>query len=227
MLSYLTVALHMTGDAKYQDAIEVLCQRYAYDTNAMVPKTQRGIGSGNQSDDEMAIMSFYNLNKYTQDPELREKMQYSFFNYWILEYPEMNPFFNFAYAATGLGQTYVSPFGTSSVDPWEGWLEDSVSTLVDFPLDRFEWSHKNSHRLDLRMLERQTWEPNESLEDYLKSKRGYRVNDKVIPVSNRSFNHWNTNPWSLDYGGDGRTLGNGTVYLLPYYMGLYHGFITE
>ena len=27
--------------------------------------------------------------------------------------------------------------------------------------------------------------------------------------------------------GDGRQLASGTVFLLPYYMGLYHGFIRE
>ena len=57
--------------------------------------------------------------------------------------------------------------------------------------------------------------------------RGYHVNGKVIPVENRFFNHWNTDPWRLDYGGSGNGLGNGTVFLLPYYMGLYHGFIRE
>ena len=31
----------------------------------------------------------------------------------------------------------------------------------------------------------------------------------------------------IDYGGDGRQLASGTVFLLPYYMGRYHGFIDE
>jgi hypothetical protein len=53
------------------------------------------------------------------------------------------------------------------------------------------------------------------------------VNGKVLPVENRFFAHYNTDPWRLDYGGDGRELASGTVYLLPYYMGLYHGFIKE
>jgi hypothetical protein len=56
---------------------------------------------------------------------------------------------------------------------------------------------------------------------------GHRVNGKVLPVENRHFNHWNTNPWKLDYGGRGQQLASGTVFLLPYYMGLYHGFIQE
>jgi hypothetical protein len=55
--------------------------------------------------------------------------------------------------------------------------------------------------------------------------RGYRVNGKVLPVDERHFNHWNTDPWDLDYGGNGHELADGAVFLLPYYMGLYHGFI--
>jgi hypothetical protein len=227
MLSYLAVAHHMTGDQQYKDAMVTLSERYAYDMNAMVSKIQRGIGSGNQSDDEMAIMCYYNLIKYTDDPELRDRMLYSFYKYWILEFPEMNPFFNFAYAAHGLEGTYESPWSRHFIAPWDGWLEDAIATLIDFPLDRFNWAHQNSHRLDIQRLPRQAWEPYEPIEDVRRSPRGYRVNEKVIPVSNRHFNHWNTNPWALDYGGDGHGLGSGTVYLLPYYMGLYHGFIQE
>ena len=57
--------------------------------------------------------------------------------------------------------------------------------------------------------------------------RGHRNNGKVLPVSERFFHHWNTDPWTLDYGGRGTTLGSGTVFLLPYYMGLYHGYIEK
>jgi hypothetical protein len=51
----------------------------------------------------------------------------------------------------------------------------------------------------------------------------------VIPVDERYFEFWNLNPYSLNSGGDekgeGHGLGDGAVFLLPYYMGLYHGFI--
>ena len=46
----------------------------------------------------MAFMCFYNLMKYGNDKRLTDEVGYSFFSYWILEFPEMNPFFNFAYA---------------------------------------------------------------------------------------------------------------------------------
>ena len=57
--------------------------------------------------------------------------------------------------------------------------------------------------------------------------RGYRIDGKVLPVEERYFGHWNTDPWQIDYGGDGRTLASGAVFLLPYYMGRYHGLIDE
>ncbi len=86
ILSYLAVAEHITGDPKYGKASLELREKHAFDTNAMVAKIQRGIGSGNQSDDEMAIMNFYNLIQYTEDEELREEMTYAFYQYWILEF---------------------------------------------------------------------------------------------------------------------------------------------
>jgi hypothetical protein len=229
MLSYLEVAEHVTGDSKYAEASEMLRRDHAYDTNAMVTKIQRGIGSGNQSDDEMAIMCYFNLIKYTDDEELREEMTYSFYKYWILEFPELNPFFNFAYAAAGLGFKYTNPWGTYDISPWEGWLEDSVDTLKRFPLDRFDWGHQNSHRLDIEPLARQAaYEPYEEVQGRRRQRgQGLRNNGKVLPVDERHFNHWNTNPFALNYGGNGNGLADGAVYLLPYYMGLYHGFISE
>ncbi|HAB17065.1 MAG TPA: hypothetical protein DCE44_11515 [Verrucomicrobiales bacterium] len=51
MLSYLAVAEHITGDPKYARAARELIDVHGYAQNAMVPKIQAGIGSGNQSDD--------------------------------------------------------------------------------------------------------------------------------------------------------------------------------
>lgn len=224
MLSYLAVAEHVTGDPSYGKQSDKLIKEHAYDTNAMIYKIHRGIGSGNQSDDEMAFMSYYNLLKYTKNEALRGQMLLSFYSAWVIEQPEMNPFFNFAYAAFGLGGTITNQWGTEKLDPWDGWLEDSMATLYGFSLDRLNWACKNSQRLDIVHLPRQQMiEVTTPLSDRF----GYRVCGKVLPVENRHFNHWNTNPWVLDYGGDGRQLASGTVYLLPYYMGLYHGFIEE
>jgi hypothetical protein len=224
ILSYLSVAEHITGDPKYGQAIRELIERHGYAANAMNPKMQMGVGSGNQSDDEMAFMCLYNLVRYTKEEQWREKWRFAFYGLWRLEQPEMNPFFNFAYAAVGRGQTFADSFGPIPVDPWAGWFEDSLATLRGFPLDRVNWAHHNSHRLDLVPLRRQ------QMIDFTadqRPNRASRVNGKVLPVEERHFGHWNTDPWHLDYGGNGRELASGTVFLLPYYMGLYHGFIEK
>lgn len=224
ILSYLTVAEHVTGDAKYSRAIRELIEKHGYAANVMSAKMQMGVGSGNQSDDEMMFMCFYNLIRYTKEAQWQEKWRFAFYYYWRLEAPEMNPFFNFAYAAVGPGHTFSDAFGPVPVDPWSDWLSDSMATLRGFSLDRANWAHHNSQRLDLVPLRRQ------EMIDFTadqRPNRGGLVNGKVLPVENRHFNHWNTDPWRLDYGGNGRELASGTVYLLPYYMGLYHGFIEK
>jgi len=223
MLSYLAVCAHVTGDAKYRAIADTLINKHSYLQNLMNMKYQRGIGTGNQSDDEMAFMCYYNLIKYEEDPERRSKYAISFWQYWRLEQPEMNPFFNFVFAASCSGLSYADAWGAHATDPAGDWLEDAVFTLKRFPLDRVNWRHTNSHRLDIVRLPEasRAFDENEGEFD----RRGYRNNGKVIPVDECYFNHWNRNAWHLDTGGDGRGMGDGAVFLLPYYMGLYHGFI--
>jgi hypothetical protein len=224
ILSYLAVAARVTGDAKYEAASRELIDRHGYAQNLMYPKLQHGPGSGNQSDDEMAFMCYYSLLRYSSDEPLKAQVRFSFFRYWANEAPEMNPFFHFAYAAHNLQAKTTLAYGTYSIGPWDGWHADSMSTLYGFPLDRLNWSHRNSHRLDVQLLPAQQaadiYEPGQR-------SRGHRVNGRVLPVENRHFNHWNTDPWQLDYGGHGNELASGTVFLLPYYLGIYHGFVER
>ena len=222
MLAYLAVASHITGDARYLEIQQRLIQDHAYDTNAMIYKIHRGLGSGNQSDDEMAFMCYYSLLKYTPAGSFRDRMLTSFYAAWRNEAPEGNPFFHFAYASQVHGTEVTDPWGRYSLMPSGDWLKDSMNTLKGFPLDRLNWASQNSHRLDIVALP-----PNNSI-DLLQEDtrlRGHLKSGKVLPVENTHFNHWNTDPWSLDYGGSGNTLASGTVFLLPYYMGLYHGYI--
>lgn len=224
ILSYLAVATHVTGDPKYAAASRRLIDEHGYAQNAMYPKAQLGPGSGNQSDDEMAFMGYYTLLRCSRDEALKAQIRYSFFGYWANEAPEMNPFFHFAYAAHNLHRSTTNQYGAFSIAPWPDWLEDSMASLRGFPLDRLNWPSRNSHRLDIQCL---PLHASIDLHEARQGGRGHRVNGKVLPVENRHFNHWNTDPWRLDYGGDGRELAAGTVFLLPYYMGLYHGFIEK
>lgn len=225
LLCYLSVAAHITGDEKYERAARDLIEHDGYAHNAMCAKIQHGPGSGNQSDDEMAFMCYYGLLRCSHDEALKSLIRYSFFQYWVNEAPEMNPFFNFAYAGQNLTANVNGVWGPISLKPWPGWLEDGMATLYGFPMDRLNWSHKNSHRLDVAGLPKVRSNDLDTPDE--PRTRGYRVNGKVLPVENRYFTHWNTDPWQLDYGGNGEELAAGTVFLLPYYMGMYHGFIEK
>jgi hypothetical protein len=166
----------------------------------------------------MAFMDYYNLLKYEHDPAARRAASRSLFGYWtFLEQPERNPLFNYIFAASfsgdGLGR------GVQQAVP-NSCLADALDQLKRFPLDRFDWAHTNSHRVDIVPI---------ALGRFGRraGPRGHLHSGQTLPVDERYFDHWNHDPWSLNSGGSGTELGDGAVFLLPYYMGLYHGFIIE
>jgi hypothetical protein len=220
ILTYLKVAAHITGDSRFAAASRWLIQQHAYAANTLIPKADTGPGSGNQSDDELIFMNFYNLIRYETDPVLRMTYALALYKQWKWERPELNPFFDFIYAASCSGQSAQDAFGKQDLSPRNnGWLEESLDTLQRFPLDRINWRLTNSHRQDIVRLA-----------DYIELDRdvgavGYRVNGKVLPIDERWVERWNNDPWELDEGGDGRTLADGAAFLLPYYMGLYHRYL--
>lgn len=223
MLSYLATAAHITGDDKYLEAARYLRDEHSYHQNIMYPKFQNGASSGNQSDDEMAFMCYYNLLKYETDPQLRRRYAVSWMTYWRIEQPEMNPFFNFAYAAMCADMIYNDPWGDHSLAPYTSWIDESMQTLLRFPLDRYNWAHDNAHRIDIVPVPKWTYQFDRAVRD----DRGTRYDGNVVPVDECHFNHWNRDPFDLSTGGNGQSLADGAVYLLPYYMGLYHGFIAK
>ncbi len=220
ILTYLKVAEHVTDNAKYHEAALQLIEQHSYDANVAIPKTNAGPGSGNQSDDEMAFMDFYNLIRHEADPKLQQKYALAFSNYWAIERPELNPLFNFMYAATNTGKSFSDAFGKRDLTPAGEWLEESIDTLRRYPLDRVNWRLTNSHRRDIIPL------PAYARENGANG-LGFRNNGKVLPIDERFVDQWNHDPWELDQGGDGTELADGASFLLPYYMGLYHKFIGD
>ena len=220
ILAYLQVAAHITGDPRFAAAARWLIEQHAYAANVLIPPADTGPGSGNQSDNEMIYMNYYNLVRYETDPVLRETYALALYKQWQWERPELNPFFDFIYAASCNGQTAEDAFGKEDISPKDsGWMDESVDSLERFPLDRIDWRLTNSHRQDIIRLA-----------DYLESNRkigagGYRVNGRVLPIDERWVERWNHDPWELEEGGNGTTLADGAAFLLPYYMGLYHRYI--
>ena len=52
------------------------------------------------------------------------------------------------------------------------------------------------------------------------------IDGKVLPVDERMVYHWNVDPYVLDHTGRGTRLADGTSFLLPYYMALYHQVVA-
>jgi len=198
ILAYLKVAEHLTGDAKYHRAARELIEKHGYARNAIYQKITLA-PEINHSDDEMAFMCYYVLLKYEKDPELRRIYLKSLDRSWKIERPECSPFFNFVY-------------GSATTGDFD--LAESVAWLQDVPLDTIRWGVDNSGRRDV------------TLAPYL-SRFGRPQSTTVLPPSERPVMRWNGNPYDLSPGGNGRSKLDGTFWLLPYWMGRYHGFIVE
>ena len=210
ILSYLKVAEHVSGGgAKYREAYDQLVREHSYATNVTDPKLQNGPGSGNQSDDEMAFMCFYNLLRYEQDTRLLAL--YNIALRRIGRWRSRRP----ARCSTSCSPppTRAEPLRTSpATASWSprippSCLDDAVDTLVRYPLDRFDWGYRNSHRLDIVPL------PGHLLDS--RPQRAARRDGRVLPIDERFVEYWNHDPWSADSAGEGRTLADGASFLLP------------
>jgi len=218
ILSYLLVAQHITGDTKFGEAARRLIDQHGYAQNALIPKTNAGPGSGNQSDDEMAFMDFYHLVRYENDPVLRQMFSLAFYRRWMIEEPELNPLFNFLYAGVCANSRYRDATDSVDLAPVGDWLEQSIDTLKRYPLDRVDWRLDNSHRKDVVRVPAYVGDP---------AHRGMRRNGRVLPIDERFVDKWNHDPWELNQGGNGLSLADGASFLLPYYLGLYTGYLRD
>ncbi len=249
-LTYLRIAEHMSSTGseaevqrgqRYAEAAQTLLDDHAYAANLRNPKVQSGPGSGNQSDDEMAFMNFYHLLKYERDEALRSVVAHSLRQYWKVLQPERNPLFDFIHAAAIDGASYRDAFDDETYSRDDFPLDDAALSLVLYPLDRFDWALTNSHRLDIVLLREtvrrelaphlnQSERPSSGArkdQEERRGPRGHLLDGRVLPIDERFVNHWNHDPWRLDHGGQGRYLADGASFLLPYYLGLYHGLIEE
>jgi hypothetical protein len=153
----------------------------------------------NHSDDELAVCAYYPLLRLKTSPDLRRIYLLS------LEYtqrvlrPEGSPFYNVLYGAcTG------RPCGAEAAAQW----------LRDAPLDLRDWAMRNSSRADV------TLQPE-------RDRFGEAQLTGALPPNETRVAKWNANPYQADAGGDGSREEDGTFWLLPYWMGRYHGIFGD
>lgn len=198
MLSFLKVAHYATGDSKYDEHYRKLIYEHRYLDNVLLSKKVFP-DEYNHSDDQLGFVAWYPILQIEKDPVLREALHLGVRRHYAIVAPKRPSFYAFAYA---------------TVAPNETDLDAAIEQLRRIPTDRRIWGVKNSVRDDVRFAER----PNRFDRPVL---------DRVLPVDERSFEKWNADPYEPDKPGDGRHEDDGAAYLLPYWMGRYHGFIAE
>lgn len=220
ILTYLSIAHHITGDPRYRDVYLELALEHGYGMNGM---TQPGYLSGpgfvgHQPDDNMAFMNYYHLIRYETDPKLLSMYHFAIMNHWQHEKRERNPFTNLIYAACCLGKTRTDQWGTVDLTPQKHCFDDAIDTLRRYPLDLVDWPMSNAHRIDMAPILDETGQP---------TGRGGRHDGQVFPIDERHEIYWDLDPWALTCSGDGTRLREGVPYLLAYYMARAHGFLGE
>ena len=214
ILSFLRVAEHIVGKPRYAEATKELTEKHAYAANTVHQKNAWPVEQVNHSDDELAFLSYYPLVVHERDPELRKLYLASIRRTWFAERPEHSPLFNFIYGAAVQANRWTDPTkrpDAGLLEPTDYDQAESLEWFRDVPVDTISWSISNSGRNDLGPLS---------------TNRFNRVTSfTVLPSSERYMMKWNGDPYQLEGGSGGRYRDDGTVILLPYWMGRYHRFI--
>lgn len=237
MLSFLNVAKHVTGDAKYAETAQMLRDKYNYHINAMHAKEYFPPDNVVPWDNNLSLMSFYGLINYEEDPELllmyRESLEYA----WLHISKQKNAFWNTIYAALcqkfsekkaeGLFDPQLvfpenklyAPFKSDLYNTWDGHVDDIVETLERIPMDLIGYEMDNTHRLDIQFDPTPGQRPG----------MGWRYDTYALPVDERGHVRQDRDGFALFYRevGGGNSEQEGTFYLLPYYMACYHKLIEN
>lgn len=198
MLSFLKVAHHITGDVKYKEHYDRLIVEHGYLSNVLLEKKVFP-DENNHSDDQLGYVAWYPILQLEWDPKVRRLLQSAVRRHYKIVAPEKPSFYAFV---------------TATIDPGYVDLDAAVENLREIPTDRRGWRMENSHRADVVV-------------DPMIDRFGRKQLQHVLPADERDFAKWNQNPYIPDAGGDGCHEDDGAAYLLPYWMGRYHGFIAE
>lgn len=196
-LSFLKTAHHITGDEKYAREY----RRVAIDEGylAHTAKYLELREEINYSDEELAMLPFYLIFRHERDPEMLKVFRAALDQWWQNCERERNPLWNFIY------QT-ANP--QAKVD-----LDAAMHTLERIPLDLVKWTFDNSARADVLL--------DPALDRF---RRGQSLN--WLPPDERAVMKWNGNPFRLDGGNGGYGEDDGGFFILPYWLGRYHRFIS-
>ncbi len=220
ILSFLKTTYHVTGDKKYDDVFNMLINKHHYAMNLMQYKIEDGHVA--HIDDQLDFVNIYPLLMYTENEAHKEIFKMGLTHHFDYEKIERNPWFNITYGAlTG-----------HNCD-----IENAAKSLAEMNLDFVRWPAYNSYRKDI------VWDTEQE---------GTGVAPQLkypVEYGSRVMVHYDGNPFVCNAGTEEfvdleKTTANRTaalpgthadgmdgimpyVFLLPYWMGRYHGLIED
>ena len=197
LLSFLKTAHRLTGRARYLTEYRKAAVEMKYaELTARLLELREEL---NYSDEQLALLSFYPLFQYESDPVLLGLYRRALDQWWENIQREQNPLGTFL---------YLTARPEARVD-----LAGAVHTLYRIPMDLIHWTVTNSHRGDVE------WDP-------APDRFGRRQARTLLPPDERPVMKWNGNPFRVEGGSGGGGEDDGSFFLLPYWLGRYHGFLA-
>ena len=205
MLCFLKVTAHLTGDDKYEKVYDELIRKHHFLTNTLLYRRGKQWWELNHSDDELAYTAYWPLLRLEKDPARRRILVRSIASGWE-DQPgeqsirsERSPFYNFLY-------------GTATGRPCD--VDAGVRTLEEWPWELVNHDVDNTTRLDVGLRS-------------AKLARNRPSTDRVLPASERRVMRWNGSPWEAVSGGGGASEEDAAAFLLPYWLGVWAGYIEK
>jgi len=204
IVSMLQTAYYFTKKDIYKEKAFELMSDHEYLENLMRPMEEIGkapegsddyakmlSSAWNHSDDEMYFLGYWGLYRYAFNDTLKSMFRQSIIDHWEYERPEKDGLWNL-----------FTEMVKNEFD-----LPEAIWYLQEYPLDLTNWTMKNSHRKDIKLV------PENFREQTI---------EEVLPPDELPVRRHNANRFVLDGGNDGRSENSaGDIWLLPYWLGRY------
>ena len=220
ILSFLKTTYHVTGEEKYNEVFDMLIKKHHYAMNCMQYKCEDGHVA--HIDDQLDFVNIYPLIVYTENEAQKEIFKMGLTHHWEYERVERSPFFNIVYGA--LTNNYCD-------------IENAAKSLSEMNLDLVRWPVFNSHRKDI------VWDDEQEamgIPAQLKYPLEYSARvlvhydgnqfvcdsgaEEFVSINRKVVNRTSTLPGT---GANGMRAMMPYIYLLPYWMGRYHGLLGD
>ena len=221
ILSFLKTTYHVTGEEKYNEVFDMLIKKHHYAMNCIQYKVEDAHIA--HIDDQLDFTNIYPLLVYTDNEAQKEIFKMGLTHHWDYQRVERSPMCNIVYGS----------LTNNSCD-----IENAAKSLSEINLDLVCWPIYNSYRKDI------VWDTEQEamgVPPQLKYPVEYSSRpicnydgnqfvcdsgaEEFVYINSKIVNRTATLPGSS--GANGMRTVMPYVYLLPYWMGRYHGLLGD